>query len=165
MPKLLSCGLLLLDGEGRLLLCHATGTPRWDIPKGVADAAEAPIAAALRETEEEIGLVLEPGALVDLGRHPYLRGKDLHLFAALVERLDPRRCRCRTLMRDARGRLRPEVDAWAWVPFAEAGPRVAKGLAALLASALPLADLQAMLERRVALVGPTRWHWRDDAPE
>jgi len=159
--KLLSCGVLLLDPRGDLLLCHATCTPRWDIPKGVAEPGETPLAAALRETAEEAGIALEPEAVVDLGRHAYLRGKDLNLHAALVERLDPARCRCRTFLRDARGRLRPEVDAYAWVPYGEAGPRVAKGLAAILANVLPLELVRARVQDHVTRLGPARWHWAE----
>jgi len=157
--KLLSCGVLLLDPSDDLLLCHATGTARWDIPKCIAEPGETPLAAALRETAEEAGVALEPEGLVDLGRHAYLRGKDLHLHAVRVERLDTARCRCTTFLRDARGRLRPEVDAYAWVPYGEAGPRVAKGLAAILANALPLAEVRAQLDEHLRRAGPARWHW------
>jgi len=159
--RLLSCGVLLLDPMDRLLLCHATGTPRWDIPKGIAEPGETPLAAALRETAEEAGIVLEPAGVVDLGRHAYLRAKDLHLHAARVEGLDAKRCRCRTFLRDARGSSRPEVDAYAWVPYGEAGARVAKALAALLAGALSLAQVRARLDEHAARAGPERWHWAE----
>ena len=157
--KFLSCGVLLLDPGDDLLLCHATGTPRWDIPKGIADPGETPLATALRETAEEAGIALDPEGVVDLGRHAYLRGKDLHLHAARVERLDLTRCRCRTFLRDARGRSRPEVDAYAWVPYADAGARVARGLAAILAGTLTLAQVRARLDEHVAREGPARWRW------
>jgi 8-oxo-dGTP pyrophosphatase MutT (NUDIX family) len=160
MARLLSCGVLLLDGAGALLLCHATGTPRWDIPKGLAERGEPPLDAACREADEETGVVLEPADLVDLGRHAYLRNKDLHLQAARVEGLDTQRCRCRSVMRDAYGRTRPEVDAWAWVPFPELlAPRIAKGLAALFAGRLALGALEATLAGRA----PARWAWHDGA--
>jgi len=161
MARLLSCGVLLLDDAGELLLCHATGTPRWDVPKGIAEPGESPLAAAVRETAEEAGIALAPEGLVDLGRHAYLRGKDLHLHGALVERLDTAHCRCFTFVRDARGRARPEVDAYAWVPYAEAGPRVAKGLAAILARTLPLDALRARLDQHALGTGRARWNWVD----
>ncbi len=41
-----SCGVVVTDGV-RLLLGHATRSPRWDIPKGVAEAGETHLAAAL----------------------------------------------------------------------------------------------------------------------
>ena len=37
--KAVSCGVLVTDGE-RLLLGHATRSPRWDIPKGMAEPGE-----------------------------------------------------------------------------------------------------------------------------
>jgi 8-oxo-dGTP pyrophosphatase MutT (NUDIX family) len=160
MARLLSCGVLVLDGAGALLLCHATGTPRWDIPKGLAEPGESPLDAACREADEETGIVLEPADLLDLGRHAYLRNKDLHLQAARPEGLDAARCRCRSFVRDAWGRMRPEVDAWAWAPFRElASPRIAKGLAALFAGAVPLGPLEATLAGRA----PARWAWHDGA--
>ena len=47
---LLSCGVLLFNEHDQLLLAHATGNRHWDVPKGLADPGEAPLAAALRET-------------------------------------------------------------------------------------------------------------------
>jgi putative (di)nucleoside polyphosphate hydrolase len=158
---LLSSGILVLNAQAELLLCHATGTPRWDIPKGVADAGETELQAALRETAEETGLQFEePERVLDLGRFAYLRGKDLHLHAVLIERIDASRCVCSTHFRDAQGRMRPEMDAYAWVAFGDLAKRCGKSLAALLTGRLSLPvvlrDLQA-LEREH---GPMRWAWK-----
>ena len=49
-----SCGVLLTDGAA-LLLGHATGSARWDIPKGEADLGEDHAACAARELREETG--------------------------------------------------------------------------------------------------------------
>ena len=65
-----SCGVIVTDGE-RLLLGHATRSPRWDIPKGVAEAGENFADAAARELREETGLVVAPEGLKVLGVHPY----------------------------------------------------------------------------------------------
>ncbi|HLL12003.1 MAG TPA: NUDIX domain-containing protein, partial [Rubrivivax sp.] len=46
---LLSCGILVFNPKIELLLGHATGSARWDIPKGIAEEGESPLAAALRE--------------------------------------------------------------------------------------------------------------------
>ena len=75
-----SCGVIVGDGE-RILLGHATRSPRWDIPKGEAEPGEDFAAAAARELHEETGLTVAPGELTALGVHAYLRGKDLALFA------------------------------------------------------------------------------------
>src|SRR5205823_4990171 len=89
-----SCGVIVTDG-GRVLLGHATRSPRWDIPKGVAEAGEAPRAAAARELREETGLEVPLAALIDLGAHTYLPGKDLALFAWIPPAMpDPRALFC-----------------------------------------------------------------------
>jgi 8-oxo-dGTP pyrophosphatase MutT (NUDIX family) len=154
----LSCGCLVLDHDGEVLLGHASGSPRWDIPKGLSEAGESPLQTVRRETAEETGLALAPEGLLDLGRQPYLRHKDLHLFAVLIERIDPQRCRCTTQFRDARGRLRPEFDAHAWVPFGAVGMRCGKSLV----SVLERVSLPAVLERlreRERRHGAAAWEW------
>lgn len=143
--KTTSCGILVLDAQGELLLCHATGTAYWDIPKGGQHADETELQAALRETDEETGLAFAPDALTALGRFAYRPAKDLVLFATLLERIDTAALVCRTHFRDPWGRLRPEMDGFAWTPFADVPRRCAKRMAALLGSlALPtlLARLQ-----------------------
>jgi 8-oxo-dGTP pyrophosphatase MutT (NUDIX family) len=155
----LSCGTLVLDREHELLLGHASGSARWDIPKGLSEPGESPLETARRETAEETGIELAPQSLLDLGRHPYLRGKDLHLFAVLIERVDAARCTCSTHFLDARQRLRPEVDAHAWVPFDAVASRCGKSLAALLAQRIALEALLAELLERERLHGPAAWRW------
>ncbi|MEW6703994.1 MAG: NUDIX hydrolase [Pseudomonadota bacterium] len=136
-----SCGVLLLDAQQELLLCHATGAAHWDIPKGLAEPGEAPRDAAVRETFEETGLTLAPGSLLDLGRMAYRPGKDLHLFAAWSERFDPRGCVCTSLFKDFRGRMVPEADAFDWVPFERVALRCARSMRRVLTETLSLPDL------------------------
>ena len=78
--KAVSCGVLVTDGD-RLLLGHATRSPRWDIPKGMADHGETFAAAARRELVEETGLDAPEAELRPLGVFDYLPAKDLALFA------------------------------------------------------------------------------------
>jgi 8-oxo-dGTP pyrophosphatase MutT (NUDIX family) len=156
MAFVVSSGILVLDPQAELLLCHATGTPRWDIPKGVGEPGEDARATAVRETAEETGLVFEPDDLLDLGSFPYLRQKDLHLHAALVERIDLAPCRCSTRVPDRSGRMRPEMDAYAWVPFDALATRAGKSLVAVLTGKLALPQLLADLAARPR----ARWHWQ-----
>ena len=135
--RALSCGILVFNRSGEVLLGHSSGSPRWDIPKGLADRGETPMATALRETAEETGLQFAPAALIEVGRFGYLRGKDLELFAALVGGLDPARCVCTSFFRDSRGRERPELDAFRWVSWAELPTLCGRSLAALLATIDP----------------------------
>jgi len=46
--KALSCGILVFNPSSELLLCHATGTFVWDIPKGGGEPGETPLQTALR---------------------------------------------------------------------------------------------------------------------
>jgi 8-oxo-dGTP pyrophosphatase MutT (NUDIX family) len=133
--------VLVLNRHAELLLCHATGAAHWDIPKGVGDPGESPRDAALRETDEETGLRLDPGALLDLGRRAYRPDKDLHLFACLIDRVDPKALVCRSRFVDRRGHEQPEADAFEWTPFERVGERCAKRMAALLTREMSLPEL------------------------
>ena len=102
MARRTSCGVVITDGDV-LLLGHATGSPRWDIPKGLAEPGEEFRVAAVRELQEETGLAVAPEALRDLGVQRYMPGKDLALFVWQPEPMpDPLRLvvspasRCRT---------------------------------------------------------------------
>ena len=152
--KTLSCGVVVLLDSRELLLCHVTGQRQWDLPKGGIHAGETPRDAALRETHEETGLRLRADALVDLGRHAYTASKDLHLFACLSQRLEPRALQCTSCFFDRRsGRSRPEMDGFGWFAFARAPSLCTPALARLL-GALDLdrvvAELAAGSERLAA---------------
>ena len=137
MVRAVSCGVLLVNRRGELFACRATGTARWDLPKGLADAGEAPRDAAVREAWEEAGLRLPADALVDLGDFAYLPAKRLHLFALRVadEGIDLARCHCRSLFPHHRtGKPTPEADAWAWKPRALASTWAGKNMARVLGS-------------------------------
>jgi 8-oxo-dGTP pyrophosphatase MutT (NUDIX family) len=137
MASTVSCGILVFNGRGELLLGHATGASHWDIPKGVAEPGEAPREAAVREASEEMGLRLSPEELADLGRRPYRPGKDLHLFAIRVEGIEAKDCACTSLFVDRFGRERPEMDRFAWVPWTELPGRCAPAMARVLATIDP----------------------------
>ena len=133
-----SCGVLVTDGP-RVLLGHATRTPRWDIPKGVADPGETLLAAAAaRELREETGLLAEPGALVPLGTHAYLPAKDLALFAWRVPAMpDPTVLRCASMVSRPGQAPFPELDRFAVLPWNEALERVGRNMARVLALVRP----------------------------
>ena len=143
----LSCGTVLLDPHGQLLLCHVTGQDHWDLPKGGIDDGETPIEAALRETREETGLRLDPAGLVDLGRHAYTDRKDLHLFAALLPRLDIDTLHCESQFTEPRsGRRRPEMDGFGWFERTRVAGLCTGSMATLLRStALDLDGVHAQL--------------------
>ena len=127
-----SCGVIVTDGE-RVLLGHATRSPRWDIPKGTVEPGENFAEAAVRELREETGLTAPPEVLVPLGLHPYLRGKDLALFAWRTRQLpDPKSLTCSSHFALPNGTLLPEFDRFGLFAWDEALTRVGKNLAQLL---------------------------------
>lgn len=133
-PRQTSCGVIVSDAE-RILLGHATRSPRWDIPKGVAEPGENFAEAALRELREETGLDVSASELAALGVHPYLRGKDLALFLWAPPHLpDPHILVCTSHFALPDGTLLPEFDRFGLFAWDEALGRVGKSLARLLAS-------------------------------
>lgn len=127
-----SCGIIVTDGT-RLLLGHATRSPRWDIPKGEAEPGESFVAAARRELFEETGLDAPETELRPLGVFPYRAGKDLALFVWAPARLpDPQALHCASTF-SWNGRMLPEFDRFGLFTHEEALGRVGKSLALLLA--------------------------------
>jgi 8-oxo-dGTP pyrophosphatase MutT (NUDIX family) len=140
MPaKSTSCGVIITDGK-RLLLGHATGSPRWDIPKGMAEPGESFAAAAVRELQEETGLSVAETELRPLGVHAYRRGKDLALFCWPSPALpDPKQLTCASHF-PLGGQMVPEFDRFGLFAHEEAVQRVGKDMARLLAE-IPLDSL------------------------
>jgi len=132
-----SCGAVIVNDRGEIFVCHATGTARWDLPKGLADSGEDPRDAAVREAWEEAGLRLPAGALADLGEFAYLSGKRLHLFGLRVATggIDIARCACRSFFpHQATRRPTPEADAWAWKPLDDLASWCGKNMTKVLQS-------------------------------
>jgi 8-oxo-dGTP pyrophosphatase MutT (NUDIX family) len=131
--KATTCGVLVTDGI-RLLLGHATRSPRWDIPKGLADPNEAALAAAIRELQEETGLKADPAALTPLGTHRYLPAKDLVLFEWRPPAMpDPATLRCTSTFTAGTQTL-PEFDRFGLFDWPDALTRVGKNMARVLAA-------------------------------
>lgn len=131
----LSCGLLVINECDALLVGHSTGSLHWDLPKGLIEAGEDPLTCALREAREEFGLDFSPERLIDLGRHAYYRGKDLHLFAVRTSSVEtrPDHCHCTSYFAHyTTGRRVPEVDDFAWADDAQLDTMLAKSMRRLL---------------------------------
>ncbi|HWB68100.1 MAG TPA: NUDIX hydrolase [Mycobacteriales bacterium] len=65
----LCAGAVIRDDAGRLLLVrrgHAPSAGTWSLPGGRVEPGETPAAAAAREVQEETGLVVEIGRLIDV---------------------------------------------------------------------------------------------------
>ncbi|CAJ0776597.1 RNA pyrophosphohydrolase [Ralstonia mannitolilytica] len=148
MPISLSCGLVLLNEDAEVLLAHATETRHWDIPKGAPDPGEAHRDTALRETREETGLVLDRHTLIELGRFPYRRDKELHLFATRLHRADVAldSLTCTSMFNSYRtGKLIPEMDAYRWASADDVPQYASQSLAKLFAQTLTLTSIDARL--------------------
>ena len=131
MAKTVSCGVLVTDGE-LLLLGHATRSPRWDIPKGIAEPGEDLAAAARRELFEETGLDASETELKPIGVFPYLPGKDLALFAWQPPQMpDPATLVCASCF-IWKGKELPEFDRFGLFTAEEALARLGKNLARVL---------------------------------
>jgi len=151
--KRLSCGIVIVNQEHELLLCHVTGRGHWDLPKGGIDDGETPIAAALRETREETAIVLAADELVELGRFGYSERKELHLFATRMQRFDVARLWCESHFSEHwTGRRLPEMDAYGWFGFERAASLCAPKLARLLRESIDLGATLGRLTRDAALV-------------
>ena len=143
MIRVLTCGVLVTDGR-HLLIGHATRSPRWDIPKGQAEAGEPPGEAALRELGEETGLRPPPDALIPAGEYRYLPKKDLALFVLDVSAMpDPAGLACSSTFQLG-GHALPEFDRFACPVWAEAVSKLGKSMQTVL---VPLARGRGWLAR------------------
>lgn len=76
----ISCGAILLDPQGRLLVLRPTYKSGWTIPGGIMEAdGETPWEACRREVLEETGLHVEGGRLVCVDTRPAREGRKLGL--------------------------------------------------------------------------------------
>ena len=127
-PPRRSAGILLYRRrpELQVLLAHMGGpfwqrkdAGAWTVPKGEPVDVEEPIDTARREFEEELGLPVPDGELLELGEARQSGGKVVHVWA-LEGDLDPDRIRPGAFEMEwppRSGRLQdfPEIDRVAWL--------------------------------------------------
>jgi 8-oxo-dGTP pyrophosphatase MutT (NUDIX family) len=116
-PLPVSCGTLVVNAQGEVLLCHVTNTAKWDIPKGMLDPGETTLGAAMRELREEAGIVFAPERFEDLGGFAYRRDKRLHLYRVRVEDElgDLSQLVCTSFFpHPVSGKPTPETDGFRW---------------------------------------------------
>lgn len=131
--------------EGReVLLVHRPRYDDWTLPKGKAEPGESDEECALREVEEETGLVCR-------------LGRELHRSEYVDQKGRPKVVRY-WLMEAERGeaRARHEVDELAWLPLAEAARAVSYERDVRI-----LRGLVEVLLVRHASAG-SRKHWQGD---
>ena len=160
MPAARSAGLIVFReraGALEVLLGHMGGPfwarkdeGAWSIPKGELDDGEEPLAAALREFEEELGHAPPPGAPIELGEIRQKAGKSVVAFAVAGD-FDPRELRPGTFElewppRSGRRRAFPEVDRVEWFDLPTARSKIVRGQVALL---------DRLAQRRAEAIGPS----------
>jgi 8-oxo-dGTP pyrophosphatase MutT (NUDIX family) len=65
-----AAGVLAVDGHGRLLLQRRRDTGQWAIPMGKQEFGETVTQCAVRETEEETGVLVEVTGLLGIYSNP-----------------------------------------------------------------------------------------------
>lgn len=143
-----SAGLLiyrLCDRKLEVLLVHPGGPfwakkdeGAWSIPKGLIEAGEDELSAAIREAQEELGVEIK-GSFVPLGEYRQPGGKVVVVWSVEADvTLDVEKVRSSEFQiewppRSGRIQSFPEVDRAGWFAIAEAEIKILKGQAAMLA--------------------------------
>ncbi|MBY5718556.1 NUDIX domain-containing protein [Rhizobium leguminosarum] len=128
-----SAGLLIyrrISKDMEVLLVHPGGPfwarkdeAAWSIPKGLIEPGEDELAAAIRETAEELGVVVD-GRFTLLGEYRQPGGK---IVVAWSIEWPPRSSQVKSF---------PEVDRAGWFSLADAAIKLLKGQRPILAGLL-----------------------------
>jgi len=149
-----SAGIVLYrrtaDGAVEVLLGHMGGpfwarkdAGAWTIQKGEVGPGEEPVAVARREFEEELGVAVPTGDLVDLGEVRQAGGKVVRAWAVEGD-LDADDIVSNTFElewppRSGRFQAFPEIDRAAWMSVESARAAIIEAQRLLL-DRLPIAD-------------------------
>lgn len=111
----------------------------WSVPKGEFDEQEEPLAAAIREVKEELG-VEAAGEFIGLSPAKQKSGKIIYTWA-LMQDLDPDHISSNTFEmewppRSGKTIIIPEVDRAGWFSIAEARKKLVPGQVPILDSLL-----------------------------
>ena len=129
---------LLLHRDGQVFLAHMGGPfwarkteHAWSIPKGLVDPGENPLATALREFEEEIGMPAPPIDYQPLIAFRTSSGKDLSIFVGTpadpIEYVTSNTFEVEWPPRSGKVQSFPEVDRAEWFGLAAARTAIVKG--------------------------------------
>ncbi len=140
MKTRVSAGLVLYrmrDGQVEVLLAHPGGPffahkddGHWTIPKGEVETSEDLLATALREVQEETGIVIDKNQkFIGLGSIRQKGGKIVHAWAAEYSGPDPAACKSNMFHMEwpiGSGRMQsfPEIDRAEFFPMETARTKV-----------------------------------------
>ncbi|MFG1612278.1 NUDIX hydrolase [Nonomuraea wenchangensis] len=65
-----ACGTVTVDDAGRILMQRRRDTGQWALPMGKMEIGETPSQCAVRETEEETGVRVEPMGILGIYSDP-----------------------------------------------------------------------------------------------
>jgi 8-oxo-dGTP pyrophosphatase MutT (NUDIX family) len=65
-----ACGTVTVDDAGRILMQRRRDTGQWALPMGKMEIGETPAQCAVRETEEETGVRVEPVGILGIYSDP-----------------------------------------------------------------------------------------------
>ncbi|MDF0662913.1 MULTISPECIES: NUDIX domain-containing protein [unclassified Rhizobium] len=146
-----SAGLLIyrrVSNDLEVLLVHPGGPfwagkdeAAWSIPKGLVEPDEDELAAAMRETAEELGVAID-GRVKPLGEYRQPGGKIVVAWSIEADPvLDVNAVRSSEFQmqwppRSGQMKSFPEVDRAGWFSLAEAGTKLLKGQRPMLADLL-----------------------------
>ena len=163
-----SAGILLYKtsmGGLEVLLVHPGGPfwakkdiGCWSIPKGEFTDEEDPQSAAKREFQEELGVPVPEGDLLDLGSAKQASGKVVYAWAIEAD-LDAKHVKSNTFEMEwppKSGRMEsfPEVNKAAWLQPGEARLKIVKGQVPLLEKLVELLGLELPPPAEEAPVAP-----------
>lgn len=120
----ITCGIYLLDKYNNLLICRATGGG-WGIPKGLPEKDEYYMTTAIRELEEETGIVYSTVnyRFADVLPDAKYKNKDKILKSLFLftnnEQIDFD-LKCISTFKSKSGELLPEISEYRWVTLDEA---------------------------------------------
>ena len=113
-------GVFVIIDRTHVLIGHVTNAPQhiWSIPKGEQDSGEEIKTTAIRELEEESGIIVDKKHLTFIGSQEYAKNPNTILFGYTLfgKSLDVTKLKCKSKIPNSDI---PEIDGYKLVPIDE----------------------------------------------